>query len=96
MDRQIPTKLYNNYMAQLNISIPSALKSWIDHRVSEGRYSSASDYMRDLVRRDQESEPDDVEWVRAMLAEGEASGISDEEPETIIENIIARRRARRG
>jgi antitoxin ParD1/3/4 len=83
-------------MAQLNISIPSALKSWIDHRVSEGRYSSASDYMRDLVRRDQESEPDDVEWVKAMLAEGEASGLSDEQPETIIDNIIARRRARRG
>ena len=83
-------------MAQLNISIPSALKSWIDHRVTEGRYSSASDYMRDLVRRDQESEPNDVEWVKTMLAEGEASGISDEESEKIIENIIARRRARRG
>jgi len=52
--------------------------------------------MRDLVRRDQESEPDDIEWVKAMLAEGMASGISDEEPEKIIENIIARRRARRG
>jgi antitoxin ParD1/3/4 len=83
-------------MSQLNVSIPPALKSWIDHRVAEGRYSSASDYMRDLVRRDQESEPNDVAWVKAMLAEGEASGISDEEPETIIENIIARRRAKSG
>ncbi len=83
-------------MSQLNVSIPPALKSWIDHRVAEGRYSSASDYMRDLVRRDQESEPNDVEWVKAMLAEGEASGISDEEPETIIQNIIARRRAKSG
>jgi antitoxin ParD1/3/4 len=88
--------MYKGAMAQLNISIPSALKSWIDHRVTEGRYSSASDYMRDLVRRDQESEPNDVEWVKTMLAEGEASGISDEESEKIIENIIARRRARRG
>ena len=81
-------------MSQLNVSIPPALKSWIDHRVAEGRYSSASDYVRDLVRRDQESEPDDVEWVKAMLAEGMASGISDEKPGSIIENIIARRRAR--
>lgn len=96
MDRHIPTNLYENHMAQLNVSIPPALKSWIDHRVAEGRYSSASDYMRDLVRRDQESEPDDVEWVKAMLAEGEASGVSDEQPETIIENIIAQRRARLG
>jgi antitoxin ParD1/3/4 len=95
-DRQIPTNLYTIPMAQLNVSIPPQLKSWIDHRVAEGRYSSASDYMRDLVRRDQESEPNDVEWVKAMLAEGEASGLSDEKPETIIENIIARRRAKRG
>lgn len=95
-NRQIPTELYNTAMAQLNISIPPALKSWIDHRVTEGRYSSASDYMRDLVRRDQESEPNDIAWVKAMLAEGEASGVSDEVPETIIENIIAKRRARRG
>ncbi|MEQ1510290.1 MAG: type II toxin-antitoxin system ParD family antitoxin [Sphingopyxis sp.] len=83
-------------MSQLNVSIPPALKNWIHTRVTEGRYSSASDYVRDLIRRDQESEPDDVEWVKAMLAEGEASGISDEVPETIIENIIARRRARCG
>lgn len=83
-------------MAQLNVSIPPALKNWIDRRVAEGRYSSASDYVRDLVRRDQESDADDIEWIKAKLAEGMASGISDEEPETIIENIIARRRARRG
>jgi antitoxin ParD1/3/4 len=83
-------------MAQLNVSIPPALKSWIDHRVAEGRYSSASDYVRDLVRRDQESEPDDIAWVKARLAEGMASGISDEKPATIIGNIIAKRRARRG
>ncbi len=83
-------------MAQLNVSIPPALKRWIDHRVAEGRYSSASDYVRDLVRRDQESDADDIEWIKAQLAEGIASGISDETPETIIENIIARRRARRG
>lgn len=96
MDRQIPTYMYKNFMAQLNISIPPALKSWIDHRVSEGRYSSASDYMRDLVRRDQESEPDDVEWVRAMLAEGEASGLIDKDAKQVLRDIIAEYPADRG
>lgn len=96
MDRHIPTNLYENHMAQLNVSIPPALKSWIDHRVAEGRYSSASDYMRDLVRRDQESEPDDVEWVKAMLAEGEASGVIDKDPREVLEEIIAERHARHG
>lgn len=83
-------------MAQLNVSLPPALKSWIDHRVAEGLYSSPSDYVRDLVRKDQAAEPDETEWLRGLIAEGLASGISEEEPETIIDNIIARRRARRG
>ncbi|MGE3690595.1 MAG: type II toxin-antitoxin system ParD family antitoxin [Novosphingobium sp.] len=83
-------------MSQLNVTIPPALRSWIDHRVAEGRYSSASDLVRDLLRRDQEAAENDAEWVRAMVAEGLASGISSEKPETIIDNIIARRKARRG
>lgn len=83
-------------MSQLNVTLPPALRSWVDHRVAEGRYSSASDLVRDLLRRDQEAAESDAEWVKAMVAEGLASGISPEKPETIIENIIAKRRARRG
>jgi antitoxin ParD1/3/4 len=76
-------------MAQLNVSIPPALKSWIDHRVAEGRYSSASDYVRDLVRRDQESEPDDIAWVKAQLAEGMASGVIDKDAKAVLRDIMA-------
>lgn len=89
-------KMYDNSMSQLNVSIPPALRSWIDHRLAEGRYSSASDLVRDLLRRDQESAADETEWLRALIAEGLSSGISEEKPETIIDNIIAKRRARRG
>jgi antitoxin ParD1/3/4 len=81
-------------MAQLNLSIPPALKNWVDAKVAEGRYSSASDYMRHLVRRDQEAAMTETEWLRALVAEGLASGVVDEEPEVVIENIIARRRAK--
>ena len=83
-------------MSQLNVSMPSMLRSWIDHRVAEGRYSSPSDYVRDLVRRDQEAEDDETEWLKGLIAEGLASPIIDKEPEDIIEEIIAERRARRG
>ncbi len=86
----------NRHMSQLNVSIPPALKSWIDARVAEGRYSSASDYVRDLVRRDQDSAPDETVWLRGLIEEGLASGVSNERPETIIDNVIARRRSRRG
>jgi antitoxin ParD1/3/4 len=81
-------------MPQVNLSLPHALKQWIDSKVAEGRYSSASDYMRDLVRRDQEAAMSETEWLRGLVAEGLVSGIVDEEPETVIENIIARRRER--
>lgn len=81
-------------MPQVNLSLPPALKDWVDTKVAEGRYSSASDYMRDLVRRDLESAMTETEWLRGLIAEGLASGVVDEEPETVIENIIARRRAK--
>lgn len=81
-------------MPQVNLSLPSALKDWVDAKVAEGRYSSASDYMRDLVRRDQELAMTETEWLRGLVAQGLASGVIDEEPEAVIENIIARRRAR--
>ena len=94
--RQNPRDMYANPMSQLNVTIPPALRAWVDQRVAEGRYTSASDLVRDLLRRDQEAAVNDAEWVRAMVAEGLASGISSETPETVIENTIARRRARRG
>jgi antitoxin ParD1/3/4 len=83
-------------MPQVNLSLPPALKDWIDTKVAEGRYSSASDYMRDLVRRDLELAMTETEWLRGLVAQGLASGVVDEEPETVIENIIARRRAKNG
>jgi antitoxin ParD1/3/4 len=60
-------------MAQMNISIPEKLKGWAEQRVAEGRYSSTSDYVRDLVRRDQEQE-------EKLIDEGRASGVSDSDP----------------
>lgn len=78
-------------MAQMNISIPDKLKGWAESRVAEGRYSSTSDYVRDLVRRDQETE-EARRRLKAAIDEGLASGISDR----TIKDIIADRRKRDG
>ena len=80
-------------MAQMNISIPEALKSWAEARVAEGRYSSTSDYVRDLVRRDQEAE-EKLRRLRAAIDEGLASGISDKDPFVYLEELRAGIRAR--
>ena len=83
-------------MTQLNVTIPPALERWVDSRLAEGRYADAQDYVRDLMRRDQERAADDAAWLKAMIDEGLASGVLDEEPEAILEAIIAERHATGG
>ncbi|TPG10393.1 type II toxin-antitoxin system ParD family antitoxin [Sphingomonas oligophenolica] len=73
-------------MTELSVSMPPALQNWVDARLSEGRYADAAEYLRDLIRRDQ---AEDVRWVRMMIAEGEASGYLDANPDDIIDEIIA-------
>ena len=39
-------------MATMNVSLPDEMKAWVESRAATGRYSNASDYVRDLIRRD--------------------------------------------
>jgi antitoxin ParD1/3/4 len=64
--------LYEAAMAQLNISVPEGLKQWADQRVAEGRYSSTSDLVRDLMRRRQEEEAQ-LAALQAAIDKGRAS-----------------------
>jgi antitoxin ParD1/3/4 len=41
-------------MSTMNISLPEQLRSFVEARVRQGQYSSASDYVRALIREDQE------------------------------------------
>lgn len=41
-------------MTTLNISLPDNMKAWINQRVTGGDYSNVSDYIRSLIRRDQD------------------------------------------
>ena len=61
-------------MPQLNISLPDALKEWAESRVAEGRHSSASDYIRDLVRQDQDRAAE-LAWLQAEIDKGLASPV---------------------
>ena len=63
-------------MATMNVSLPDPLKEWVEAQLKTGRYANASDYVRDLIRRDQEAK----EPLIAALEKGAASGIS---PRTI-------------
>ncbi len=40
-------------MATMNISLPGQMRDWVETRIGTGLYSNNSDYVRDLIRRDQ-------------------------------------------
>lgn len=52
----------------MNVSLPEALKSFVDEQVAEGGYSTSSEYIRALIRRDQ-----DRQRLRGLLLQGAAS-----------------------
>ncbi|MBK7423553.1 MAG: type II toxin-antitoxin system ParD family antitoxin [Propionivibrio sp.] len=55
-------------MQSMNISLPDPLKQFVDGQISTGRYSSASEYVRELIRNDEKSKA--KEQLEAMLLEG--------------------------
>lgn len=59
----------------MNVSLPAPMKDWVEGQAQTGRYSNASDYVRDLIRRDQER-AEKIAHLRHLVDEGRASGIS--------------------
>jgi len=78
-----------NRMAQMNVSVPELMKDWCEAQVREGRYATTSDYVRDLIRRDQDSRSR-VKALQAAIDEGLASGLSPRS----LDEILAEARAR--
>ena len=55
-------------MASMNISLPDPMRDYVQHRIDSGQYASASDYMRDLIRRDQGAIGDEARWLDELDA----------------------------
>ena len=60
-------------MATMNVSLPDAMKQWVEQQAQSGRYSNASDYVRDLIRRDQDKAAK-IANMQALVTEGIESG----------------------
>lgn len=60
-------------MATMNVSLPDPMKNWVERQTKSGRYSNASDYVRDLIRRDQDRQTAVAE-LQKLVDEGLASG----------------------
>jgi antitoxin ParD1/3/4 len=65
-------------MATMNISLPDPMKRWVERQADTGRYSNASDYVRDLIRRDQERNAK-IAHMQGLVDEARAGGVSDDD-----------------
>lgn len=75
-------------MTTMNISLPAELKAFVDSQV-EGRYGSSSEYVRELIRREQ-----DKQALRNKLLEGAASPLEGPADAAYFEGLRERIRER--
>ena len=56
----------------MSFALPEPMRAYIDERVKSGAYGNTSEYLRDLIRRDQEAQA--AKRLRALIGDGLASG----------------------
>ncbi|PKL96860.1 MAG: type II toxin-antitoxin system ParD family antitoxin [Gammaproteobacteria bacterium HGW-Gammaproteobacteria-8] len=60
-------------MSTMNVSLPEEMKRWVEQQSRAGRFGNSSDYVRDLIRRDQERQAR-IAQIQQLVDEGIASG----------------------
>ena len=73
------------------ITVTDQQDDWIKSRIEAGEFTNDSEYIRDLIRRDQ-ARFSEIEAIRAALIEGEESGISNRTPQEVREAVKKRLR----
>lgn len=83
-------------MQSMNISLPEPLKEFVDGQIAQGRYSSASEYVRELIRADEKRKAE--ERLEGLLLEGLRSTETELSPadwKAIRKEALARVEARK-
>ena len=80
-------------MQSMNISLPEPLKQFVERQIASGRYSSVSEYVRELIRDDERRRAE--ERLEALLLRGLESPASEWTQEDVnhIKNAIRERLA---
>ena len=80
-------------MATMNVSLPDQMKQWVEDQTTDGRYANASDYVRDLIRKDRERR-EAIAEMQALITEGIESGPAKPfDAETFLSEMHEKRRA---
>lgn len=56
----------------MSFALPETMRSYVDQRVRSGQYGNTSEYLRELIRRDQEEQA--KKRLRELIEEGLSSG----------------------
>jgi antitoxin ParD1/3/4 len=62
-------------MATMNISLPDQMKAWVEAQTADGKYANSSDFVRDLIRREQIKQ-EKIAALNERIEEAYASGVS--------------------
>lgn len=82
-------------MATMNVSLPDRMKDWVEAQAKTGRYSNASDYVRDLIRRDQ-ARSDKIAAMQRFVDDGLKSGVGSRSKNELFAAAIERGETTRG
>jgi antitoxin ParD1/3/4 len=80
-------------MTTMNISLPDSMKAFVDVQIQQRGYGSSSEYIRDLIRRDQIRQAE--QRLAALMLEGLESGPAIPTDKTYWENKREALRKRR-
>ncbi|ETW92341.1 MAG: addiction module antitoxin [Candidatus Entotheonella factor] len=64
-------------MTRHTISLPDQMSAYIEGRIRTGQYDNVSEYVRDLIRKDQEQRQQAIAELQTMMKEAKESGISE-------------------
>lgn len=70
-------------MATMNVSLPDAMKSWVESRTETGLYGNSSDYVRDLIRKDHDRQ-EKIASMQRHVTEALDSGVTDQSMDDIL------------
>jgi len=72
----------------MSFALPENMRKYIDARVSDGSFGNTSEYLRELIRRDQHEQA--AQRLRDLIADGLASGDGREVTDEVIADLRER------
>ena len=82
-------------MVRKTITLPQPMDKWVKSQIEAGRYANDSEYVRDLIRRDQDAaarKRDAEAELRKLIGAGLDSGVSPRSSQEILTDVKARMR----